>query len=59
LRQTSDLGLVIGPILAGSLADAISYSAAFIAFPVVMLGAAGAGMIVPGVLSPQSSTEPA
>jgi tellurite resistance protein TehA-like permease len=40
LRQTSDLGLVIGPLAAGSMIDAIGYSAPFIAFPILMVGAA-------------------
>jgi MFS family permease len=40
LRQTSDLGLVIGPLAAGSMIDAIGYSAPFITFPILMVGAA-------------------
>jgi DHA1 family bicyclomycin/chloramphenicol resistance-like MFS transporter len=40
LRQTSDLGLVVGPLAAGSMIDAISYSAPFIAFPILMVAAA-------------------
>jgi MFS family permease len=40
LRQTSDLGLVVGPLAAGSMIDAIGYSAPFIAFPILMVAAA-------------------
>jgi DHA1 family bicyclomycin/chloramphenicol resistance-like MFS transporter len=40
LRQTSDFGLVIGPIAAGSIADAFGYSAPFIVFPVLLIVAA-------------------
>jgi len=50
LRQTCDLGLVIGPIAAGSIADAVSYSAPFIVFPILMVIAAI------GVLLPSSRT---
>jgi MFS family permease len=40
LRQTSDLGLVVGPLAAGSMIDAIGYGAPFIAFPILMVSAA-------------------
>ena len=40
LRQTSDLGLVVGPLAAGSMIDAIGYGAPFVAFPILMVGAA-------------------
>lgn len=57
LRQTSDLGLVIGPLLAGAIADAFSYDAPFIFFPAVMLCAAVVGIAVPGVLIPRNAPE--
>ncbi len=41
LRQTSDLGLVVGPVVGGAIADSFSYSAPFIAYPILMLGAVG------------------
>lgn len=56
LRQTSDLGLVIGPIVAGSIADSFSYAAPFIAFPVLMIVAA-VGVMLQSVRSPQSAKE--
>ena len=59
LRQTSDLGLVVGPIVGGAIADSFSYSSPFIAYPILMLGAAAVGILVPGVLMPRSSLEPA
>src|SRR4029078_11211922 len=40
LRQTSDLGLVVGPLAAGSMIDAIGYGAPFVAFPILRVGAA-------------------
>jgi MFS family permease len=59
LRQTSDLGLVVGPVVGGAIADSFSYSAPFIAYPVLMLAAAAIGMLVPGVLMPRDSMETA
>lgn len=59
LRQTSDLGLVVGPLVGGAIADSFSYSAPFIAYPILMVGAAAAGAFVPGVLKPRSSMETA
>ena len=59
LRQTSDLGLVVGPIVGGAIADSFSYSAPFIAYPILMLGAAAVGMLVPGVLMPRNTMETA
>ncbi len=59
LRQTSDLGLVVGPIAGGAIADSFGYSAPFIAYPILMLGAAAVGMLVPGVLMPRSTMETA
>jgi len=59
LRQTSDLGLVVGPIVGGALADSFSYNAPFIAYPILMLGAAAVGMLVPGVLMPRDTMETA
>ncbi|MCA9860679.1 MAG: MFS transporter [Thermomicrobiales bacterium] len=56
LRQTSDLGLVIGPIVAGAIADALSYSAPFVVFPFLMLVVV-AGIVVPGGLGPRTVTE--
>jgi MFS family permease len=37
VRFTSDLGLVIGPYITGSLSDAFGYGAPFIALPAMML----------------------
>jgi hypothetical protein len=45
VRFSSDLGLVIGPYLTGSLADAFGYGAPFIALPAVMLATAAAAMV--------------
>ena len=59
LRQTSDLGLVVGPIVGGAIADSFSYSAPFIAYPILMLAVAAVAALVPGVLMPRSSTETA
>jgi MFS family permease len=59
LRQTSDLGLVVGPIAGGAIADSFGYSAPFIAYPILMLVAAAAGALVPGLLMPRSSVEAA
>jgi MFS family permease len=59
LRQTSDLGLVVGPIAGGAIADSFGYSAPFIAYPILMLVAAAAGALVPGLLMPRSSVETA
>ena len=59
LRQTSDLGLVVGPLVGGAIADSFSYSAPFIAYPILMMGAAAVGAFVPGVLKPRSSMETA
>jgi MFS family permease len=56
LRQTSDLGLVIGPIAAGALADAFSFRVPFLVFPVLMLVAA-VGVIVPNLRSARTSME--
>lgn len=58
LRQTSDLGLVIGPIAAGSIVDAFGYSAPFIAFPMLMV-AAVLGVTLPAVRSSRRSVETA
>lgn len=52
LRQSSDLGLVIGPVVAGALADSFGYGAPFIVFSVLMVAAAGAAAVVPGMLKP-------
>jgi hypothetical protein len=41
LRLSSDLGLVIGPIAAGALADWLGYGAPFAMLPVLMLIATG------------------
>ncbi len=57
LRQTSDLGLVVGPIVGGALADSFSYSAPFIVYPILMLMAAAAGALIPGMLMPRTSKE--
>lgn len=54
LRQTSDLGLVIGPIAAGSIADAFSYDAPFVAFSALLVCTAAIGMLAPGVLRPRT-----
>ncbi len=59
LRQTSDLGLVVGPLVGGAIADSFSYSAPFIAYPILMLGAAAAGALVPGMLTQRSAMETA
>jgi MFS family permease len=53
LRQTSDLGLVIGPIVAGTIADVFSYRTPFVAFPILMIVAA----IVGALASSRESTE--
>lgn len=37
LRQTSDLGLVIGPIVAGAMVDAFGYTVPFVVFPMLMV----------------------
>ncbi len=57
LRQTSDLGLVVGPLLAGVITDAFSYDAAFIFFPAIMICAAVVGIAVPGGLVPRNAPE--
>ncbi len=57
LRLTSDLGLVVGPVVGGAIADSFSYSAPFIAYPILMLAAAVAGALIPGVLMPRTSME--
>lgn len=51
LRQASDLGLVIGPIAAGAIADTFGYRTPFIAFPLLMILAALVGTLLPGVLA--------
>lgn len=56
LRQTSDLGLVIGPIAAGALADAFSFRAPFLVFPVLMLMAA-VGVVFSGLHASRTSME--
>lgn len=45
LRLSSDLGLVIGPFVAGSLADALGYRSPFVAFPILMAGAAAVALL--------------
>lgn len=55
LRQTSDLGLVIGPIVAGTIADAFSYSAPFVAFPVLMIVAAVGVLLQGGRIAGQTT----
>ncbi len=57
LRQTSDLGLVVGPLLAGVITDAFSYEAAFLFFPAIMICAAVVGIAVPGGLAPRNAPE--
>jgi MFS family permease len=47
LRLCSDLGLVIGPFLAGTLADAYGYGAPFVVFPIMMGCAAAARLLIP------------
>ena len=57
LRLTSDLGLVVGPIVGGAIADSFNYSTPFIAYPILMLAATAAGVLIPGVLMPRTSME--
>lgn len=56
LRQASDLGLVIGPIVAGAIADSFGFSAPFVVFPVLILAAA-LGVLLPRLSTPQRSME--
>lgn len=56
LRQTSDLGLVIGPIAAGSIVDAFGYNAPFIVFPMLMIAAASVVALL-AVRSPRNTME--
>lgn len=56
LRQTSDLGLVIGPVAAGILADAFGFAVPFTVFPLLML-VTTAGIILPGLRSSRLSKE--
>lgn len=57
LRQTSDLGLVIGPVIAGALADRYGYGSPFVVYPVLMVMAAVAGALIPGILKPRRTQE--
>jgi DHA1 family bicyclomycin/chloramphenicol resistance-like MFS transporter len=59
LRQTSDLGLVVGPVIGGSIADAFGYGAPFIVYPVVMLAVTAVAAFVPGALWPSKTLETA
>jgi DHA1 family multidrug resistance protein-like MFS transporter len=59
LRQTSDLGLVIGPVVAGALADRFGYGSPFVVYPVLMICAAAAGMLAPGILKSSQKLEEA
>jgi len=54
LRQASDFGLVIGPIVAGAIADSFGFRAPFVVFPVLILGAA-LGVLVPQLRAPRRS----
>jgi len=56
LRQASDLGLVIGPLVAGAIADGFGFSAPFVVFPILILAAA-LGVVLPQLHAPRRSME--
>ena len=53
----SDIGAIIGPLVAGLLADQISYPAAFAVGAALMLGAAALSIRMPRETAPAESTE--
>jgi MFS family permease len=54
LRLSSDLGLVVGPFVAGLLADAFGLVAPFFFFPIAMVGAVGAAVMLRRGSNPMS-----